>query len=60
MSDMVRDKPTFVDPLRGAEMKVFVLACVTAAVLAAAAVVTLNHVQEPVAQAFVSRTAVRL
>jgi hypothetical protein len=41
-------------------MKVFVLACVAAAVVAALAFVTLNRMQQPVAEAFASSTAVRL
>jgi hypothetical protein len=40
-------------------MKSFLLACVAAIVIAAAAVVVLNRLQEPVQQAFAT-TAVRL
>jgi hypothetical protein len=40
-------------------MKSFLLACVAAIVIAAAAVVVLNRFQEPVQQAFAT-TAVRL
>lgn len=40
-------------------MKAFLLACVAALVIAAAAVVVLNRAQEPVEQAF-STTGVRL
>ncbi|WP_300260944.1 hypothetical protein [Bradyrhizobium sp.] len=40
-------------------MKPFLLACVAAIVIAAAAVVLLNRVQEPVQQAFAT-TGVRL
>ncbi|MGJ4941942.1 hypothetical protein ACQR1W_15315 [Bradyrhizobium sp. HKCCYLS1011] len=40
-------------------MKAFLLACIAAIVIAAAAVVVLNWVQEPVQEAFAT-TAVRL
>jgi hypothetical protein len=40
-------------------MKVFLLACMAAIVIAAAALVVLNHFQEPVQQAFAT-SAVRL
>ena len=40
-------------------MKAFLLACVTAIVIAAAAVVVLNRIPEPVPEAFAT-TAVRL
>jgi hypothetical protein len=40
-------------------MKAFLLACIAAIVIAAAAVVVLNRVQEPVQEAFAT-TAVRL
>jgi len=40
-------------------MKAFLLACAAAVVIAAAAVVVLNHLQEPVQQAFAT-SAVRL
>lgn len=41
-------------------MKVFLIACVTAIVLAVIGGVVLNGVQEPVSQAFSSPTGVRL
>ncbi|WP_277996497.1 hypothetical protein [Bradyrhizobium sp. STM 3843] len=40
-------------------MKAFLLACIAAIIIAAAAVVVLNRVQEPVQEAFAT-TAVRL
>jgi len=41
-------------------MKTFIMACVTAVVIAVIGVVVLNTVQEPVDKAFTSSTAVRL